>query len=278
MHKDSVVVAVLLIAVGGVVTPLRAQPATPDKPQSFEVASVRRNMSGSLIVNHTIEGNRYTGTNLSVKDLLTAVYAPLPRARIVGGPNWINTDRFDIIATAENVPTHLEAMQMVRSLLVERFQLVVHSEARLSDVYDLVVAKSAAELGPMLRPPAPDCAVAAPDWNKCLRAVYAGKLLGAGVTIDDLAYMLEPFTEQRTVRNRTGLTGRYDVQLTWTPDRLGPLPPNAPEAVIRAREAIDPNGPALSTALQEQLGLKLEARKDTVDVVVIDRLEHPAEN
>jgi uncharacterized protein (TIGR03435 family) len=70
----------------------------------------------------------------------------------------------------------------------------------------------------------------------------------------------------------------YDLELVWTPDRLGPLPPNAPDAVVRAREAIDPNGPALSTALQEQLGLKLEAKTDKVDVLVIDRLERPAEN
>jgi uncharacterized protein (TIGR03435 family) len=94
----------------------------------------------------------------------------------------------------------------------------------------------------------------------------------------DLAGMLEPWTEQRIVRDRTGLTGRYDVELTWTPDRLAPLPPNAPEAVVRAREEIDPNGPALSTALQEQLGLKLEAKKDKVDVLVVDRLERPTEN
>jgi bla regulator protein blaR1 len=102
--------------------------------------------------------------------------------------------------------------------------------------------------------------------------------MGTGVTMADLARMLEPFTEQRTVRDCTGLTGRYDVQLTWTPDRLGPLHPNAPEEVVRAREAIDPNGPALSTALREQLGLRLEPKKDKVDVLVIARVERPTEN
>ena len=102
----------------------------------------------------------------------------------------------------------------------------------------------------------------------CPRSIYPGKLMGTGITMADLARMLEPFTEQRTVLDRTGLTDRYDVELTWTPDRLGPLPPHAPEEVVRAREAIDPNGPSLFTALQEQLGLRLEAKKDKVDVLI----------
>ena len=273
----SLVLTLFLAAVTA--NPLRAQaPASTTKLPSFEVASVKRNATGSLIAYHAIEGNRYTGTNLSVKDLLVAVYAPLPRARIVGGPDWINTDRFNIVATAEGTPTQPDAMQMVRSLLLERFRLAVHSEVREGDVYDLIVARSAAELGPMLRPPTPDCAVANPDRRQCPGSIYPGKLMGTGVTMADLARMLEPFTEQRTVRDHTGLTGRYDVQLTWTPDRLGPLPPNAPEEVVRAREAIDPNGPALSTALREQLGLRLEPKKDKVDVLVIDRVERPTED
>ena len=262
-----------------VASPLHAQvPASKAQSPSFEVASVKRNASGSVIVNTTVEGNRYTGTNLSVKDLLAGIYAPLPRARIVGGPNWINTDRFDIVATAEGALRYPDVTEMIRSLLAQRFQLVVHSEVREGDVYDLKVARSTAELGPRLLPPKPECAVASPDRSRCPSAVYAGRITGTGMTMAELARMRDPFTEQRTVRDRTGLTDRYDVQLTWTPDRLGPLPPNAPEEVIRAREAIDPNGPALSTALQEQVGLKLEAKKDTVDIVVIDRLERPAEN
>src|SRR5262245_12318584 len=87
-----------LLCVAVVVGPLTAQAPPPNAQSlSFEVASVRRNTSGSLIVNFAIEGNRYIGTNVSVKDLLTTVYAPVPRALIVGGPGWINTDRFDIV-------------------------------------------------------------------------------------------------------------------------------------------------------------------------------------
>jgi uncharacterized protein (TIGR03435 family) len=277
MQIRSLILALLFAVMA--LNPLRAQaPASTGKSPRFEVASVKRNTSGSVIVNSALEGNRYTAMNVSVKDLLTGIYAPLPRARIVGGPDWINTDRFDIVATAEGAPNRPEAMEMVRSLLMERFQLSVHSEVRDGDVYDLIVAKSVTELGPMLRPPSPECAAADADWRRCPRSIYPGKLLGTGITMADLARMLEPFTEQRTVRDRTELTGRYDVQLTWTPDRLGPLPPNAPEEVVRAREAIDPNGPALSTAVREQLGLKLEPRNDKVDVLVIDHVERPTEN
>ena len=268
-----------LFFVAVVVSALHAQaPAAGSQSPSFEVASVRRNTSGSLIANTTVEGNRYVATNLSVKDLLVTAYRPLPRNRMVGGPSWINTDRFDIVATMEGTPTPPEIFAMVRSLLVDRFQLAAHSEMREGDVYDLLVARSASELGPKLRPSAPDCAIENADRLRCPSAIWPGKLTGTGITMADLARMLDVFTEERMVRDRTGLTGRYDLELIWTPDRLGPLPPNAPDEVVRAREAIDPNGPALSTALQEQLGLKLEANKAMVDMLIIDRVEPPTEN
>ena len=93
-----------------------------------------------------------------------------------------------------------------------------------------------------------------------------------------IAGTLAVWTDGRDVRDRTGLTGLYDIELTWTPDRLNPLPPNAPADLVRAREAIDPNGPSLFTAVQEQLGLKLEPKKDKVEVLVVDHLEHPTDD
>jgi uncharacterized protein (TIGR03435 family) len=198
----------LLVAVMAL-NPLRAQaPRQDGKSPSFEVASVKRNTSGSLIANTTIEGNRYVATNLSVKDLLATAYAPLPRARMVGGPSWINTDRFDIVATMDGTPSPPEIFAMIRSLLAERFRLAAHSEARDGDVYDLLVARSANELGPKLRPSTPDCAIEGADRLRCPSAVWPGKLMGVGITMIDLARMLDVFTEQRTVRDRTGLNGR----------------------------------------------------------------------
>ena len=156
MQMRDQVLALFFVVV--VVSALHAQ-AGGTQSLSFEVASVKRNTSGSLVANTTVEGNRYVATNLSVKDLMATAYAPLPRNRMVGGPSWINTDRFDIVATMEGTPTPPEIFAMVRSLLVDRFQLAAHSETRDGDVYDLLVTRSASELGPKLRPSERDCRV-----------------------------------------------------------------------------------------------------------------------
>src|SRR5579862_782396 len=98
----------------------RAQTAADGRLPTFEVASVRRNTSGSIIVNQSIAAGRYTGTNLSVADLLATIYSPLPRSRVTGGPPWMRTDRFDIAAKAEGTPSAAEIVRMLRSLLQER--------------------------------------------------------------------------------------------------------------------------------------------------------------
>lgn len=286
---------VVCLVVGGVLfarpAPSWGQaPASDGKLPAFEVASVKRNTSGSIVVNHAITGGRYTGTNLSVMDLLAAVYAPMPRGRISGGPAWITTERFDIVARAEGDPSPADMLRMVHALLIDRFRLAVHTEARDGDVYDLILARDDGRPGPMLRASTYDCAAqrasraaaaaagSSAPGPPCPWSNYPGRFVGTSITMEQLAYTLSVFTDQRTVRDRTGLTGQYDVELTWTPDRLGPLPPNAPDEVVRNRAAIDPNGPSLFTALQEQLGLKLEARRDKIDVLVIDRVERPSEN
>jgi len=259
----------------GVVGSLRAQaPATENKLPAFDVASVKRNITGSIVVNSSIAGGRYVGTNLSVMDLLAQIYR-LPRSRFVGGPGWISTTRFDIVATFEGTLSAPEILDRVHALLNERFRLVVHTEKREGEVYDLVLARNDGQLGPMLRP-SNDCRSA--PTPQC-GSNYPGKFIGSGVPLIALTSALGFWTDQREVRDRTGLTGFFDIQLTWAPDRpLGPLPPNAPDEVVRAREAIDWNGPSLFTAVQEQLGLKLESKKDQIDVLVIDRLEMPTEN
>ena len=103
--------------------------------------------------------------------------------------------------------------------------------------------------------------------------------MATSITLPTLARMLMPQLEQREVRDKTGLDGRFDVELTYTPDRTPRIPPNAPDDLRRAIEAIvatiDPNGPSLFTAVQEQLGLKLQPMKASVDVLVIDHVERP---
>jgi uncharacterized protein (TIGR03435 family) len=265
-------------------------PPTDTKTGTFDVASVKRNTSGSIIVNQWVSPGRYTGTNLSVADLLATIYSPLPRSRVSGGPGWMSTDRFDIVATTEGNRAPPDIVGMLHSLLIERFKLAAHTEEREGDVYNLILAKSDGRLGPMLRPSTVDCAAqrtnaavassAAAQNQKpaCPVNNFPGRFIGTSVPLATLARTLVTWVNGRDVRDRTGLTGLYDVDLTWTPERLGPLPLNAPADLVRAREAIDPNGPSLFTAVQEQLGLKLESTKDKVEVLVIDHVEPPSED
>ena len=177
---------------------------------------------------------------------------------------------------------------MMRALLVERFKLAVHRETRQIPVYALVVARRDGRLGPELRRSDVDCAASAaaarrgvaPSSNPpamreethCAMAVGAGNLILGGRSVFQLANTLSNLVG-RPVVDRTGLTGVFDITLTWTPDQV----PQGPSTALEP-PAVDPNGPSIFTALQEQLGLKLDSQKGPVDVLVIDRAEHPVED
>jgi uncharacterized protein (TIGR03435 family) len=198
--------------------------------------------------------------------------------RTSGGPKWIDVDRFDIEAKAatdfprsSSGPTP-EMFSLVRSLLADRFRLIVHTETKDAPIYSLVLAKRDGRLGPQLRPTPPDCAAwlaargrpGAPprppvsgDRPCGVGRVAQGAIARTGVTMSQLADLVSPRVN-RVVRDRTGLAGYFDLDLQWTPEQKA-----------------DTNGPSLFTALQEQLGLKLESSKDSMDVLVIDRAEKP---
>ena len=171
---------------------------------------------------------------------------------------------------------------MLRALLAERFKLVVHRETRDLPIYVLVMARKDGRLGPRLRPSNVDCSatpspaaggfVAEPC--KGLRNV-PGKATGRAVTIQTLARLMSGWVDDhRPVEDRTGLTGNFDIDLDWTPDR--PLPP--PPADAPALPQVDANGAGLFTALQEQLGLKVESAKNSIATLVVDHAEDPTEN
>jgi uncharacterized protein (TIGR03435 family) len=260
---------------------LRAQ--VPDeKTRSFEVASIKPNVSGSIVVNQHIENGRYTGTNLSLMDLIVVTHAT-PRSRIVGAANWVSTDRFDITAKAQGLAPSEQVVAMLRALLTERFKLAVRTDTRDGGVYDLVVARSDGRLGPLLKRSTANCMPidgspppsGQPVAARCPGGNYPGRIKATAITMTTLTGILSPWLDQREARDRTGLSGRFDIDVTFTPDRAPRLPPNAPDDLVRAVQAIDPDGPSLFTALQEQLGLKLEATTDKIDVLVIDRAEKP---
>lgn len=268
-------------------------PATDTAKLAFDVASVKPNKSGDMRVSLGIQpGGRFTATNVSLRALIRSAYQ-LQDFQLVGGPDWIASERFDIIAKAMgDVPSRPPWGQpgpmqfMLQTLLEERFKLSMHRERRELPVYELVLARTDGKLGPQLRVSTVDCAAMAaargrggapppgppsPGERPCGIRMMGGRLAGGGFPLSQLATTLSQFV-QRVVLDRTGLTGSFDFDLTFTPDQLpqGPPPPGAPPL-----PPIDPNGPSIFTALQEQLGLKLESTRGPVEVLVIDRVEQP---
>jgi uncharacterized protein (TIGR03435 family) len=200
---------------------------------------------------------------------------------MTGGPKWLNDDLFEINATSapESIPrSPADDWDMLRALLADRFKLVVHRETREAAMYALVQARRDRRLGPQLRPIAKDCA----DWIAgrgsgtapppiddlpCGRQVVNRFAIRAtAMTMSQLANLLTSRVE-RSVQDRTGLTGNFFVDLQWRPEpgAQGPqatgLPDSLPTSVF--------------TALQEQLGLTLQSTKGLVDVLVIDHVDRP---
>ena len=218
---------------------------------------------------------------------------PLPSFQIAGGPDWIDADQFDVEAKAlGNFPeTQTEpgfstsGELMLQALLVERFKLTVHKETRQLPIFGLTTARSDGKLGPQLRASSgADCAAsptggppAAQDPNtlpRCGVLQFVGgtpaNLRHARIrfaTMDQIAKNLESFVGLgRAVSNRTGLTGTFSLDLEFTA-----VPPtDSPD-----RTGVNDSGTSVFTALQEQLGLKLESTRGPVDVIVIDSAEHP---
>ena len=264
---------------------------------SFEAASVKPNKSGDRRVAMLFQpGGRFNASNVTLQMLISTSYGtpqPLPNFRILGGPDWIDSDRFDVVAKAPgdippgpNGPLPL----MVRTLLKERFGLVVHTETRELPIYALVMARSDHKTGSQLKPAAVDCAAITargrggappplPQFGErppCSIRLTAGNLAGGGSSMAQFSFAISRYVN-RVVVDKTGLAGNFDFDLQWTPEQMPPgAPPGPPGAP--PLPAIDPNGPSIFTAVQEQLGLKLESTKGAVDVVVIDHAEQPTED
>ena len=268
---------------------VRAQ-APADKPK-FDVASVRQNTADDGKVMIGIQpGGRFTAVNVPLWDLIRQAYA-VQRTQIVGAPDWTETARYDITARAEgDIPRAGPGAPpgplnfMLQDLLADRFELRAHRETRELPIYALTLARSDRKLGAGLRASTVDCAAMrgrggrgfAPgppppgERPACGMRMAPNEVVAGGATLAQLTQVLSQFT-QRIVIDRTGLEGNFDIDLTFTPDRLpqGPPPPGV------QLPSIDPNGPSLFTAVQEQLGLKLESERAPVEVLVIDHVERP---
>jgi bla regulator protein BlaR1 len=276
-------------------------PAAVSPAPAFEVASVKPNKSsdrgGRIMFG---PGGRFVATNISVKGLIHIAYG-VQDFQISGGPPWLGSDRYDIEAKAEgpsegdirNMSEEQRKLEMDRrrlmlqALLAERFKLTLHKESKEAPIYALVVAKNGPKLKEATReelapPPAPADPSDKPDPKREFKVkgqgigMRPGEVSGQAVKLSFLADVLSNQPELgRTVLDKTGLKGSYDFTLKWTAEGpQGPMfkgPGDAPPPP-------DPNGPSLFTALEEQLGLKLESQKGPVDLLVIDRVEKASEN
>ena len=261
---------------------------------SFEVASIKPNRSGDMQFFVSWQTGRFNATGMTVKFLITMAY-DVKDFQVSGGPGWVNSERYDIDAKEPDaIAQELEKLpleqrrpladSMLQSLLADRFQLKLTRGSKEMPAYALVVAKS----GPKLQEAKPvDTQADTPSGpgghpHGPMMRMGRGELNGQGVVLSFLASVLSQQLG-RQVLDHTGLKGNYDLTLKWTPEQGegmmmggpggpggGPRPDGAPPP--------DASGPSIFTALQEQLGLKLEATKAPADVLVIDHVEKPSEN
>jgi len=247
-------------------------------------------------------GGRFVAGGVTVRELIAASYGgyiPLRPEQISGGPKWIDSEKFDVEARVEkaaaddaivrevdNDADFTGAFAIVRTMLADRFRLAVHETTIEGRVYALVTSRRDRALGPQLRKSTIDCEAieargpfAPPPTGRdgrplapCGVRAVPGQMIGNGGTMAQLAQRLMMVAGiEREVIDRTGLAGRYDFTLKWTPM----VPTRSQDADA---PAAGDTGPSLFAALQEQFGLKLEPQRGAVRVVVIDRVDRPTAN
>jgi len=237
-----------------------AQAVAPPPPtKTFEAVSIRKREGGTGGSTSRPAGG-FMAPNLAVINLITMAY-DLRFVQLIGGPEWIRTDRYDVMARAEGNPPISEMRPMLQAMLADRFKLKAHRETREVQGYRLVQAQPG-RLGPKLQEGA-DCALKAARPNGPCGITYNGpSLTFRGSPIANLRGNLEAGAGGPVI-DATGLSGLYDFELRWSEVRPGEPPSDLPN---------------LFTALQEQLGLKLEPTRVTLEVLVIDSIERPTEN
>jgi uncharacterized protein (TIGR03435 family) len=260
-------VLVVVTALGVAVAAQRAQ---------FDVASVKLHTSDDQSTYMVAQpGGRFVAANITLRFLIRSAFQ-LQGDQIVGGPNWLDTDRFDIDARASEAPgpPSAQLLDRLQTLLADRFKLTIHREKRGLPVFALERARRDASLGPGLRPTAcPELTVDLSRPQPCTNAqTGVGSLTLRGMPFNQFTLFLSSFVN-RVVVDRTGLDGRYDLELKWTPEQ-----PALGRGGAGEPPATDPNAISIFTAVQEQLGLRLNSTRDMVDVLVIDTLEHPTPN
>jgi uncharacterized protein (TIGR03435 family) len=248
--------------------PPKMMPADADP--AFEVATIKPNPSTATSMQQlTINNGNFVVRNGSLGDLIGFAYNVQAR-QVVGGPDWINTERYDISAKTEpeGAPSLTQLRTMVRKLLADRFQLKFHHDKRELSAYVMTIGKNGQKLTPtQIKGPLPGLGFRPAPGGLMLNVVNG--------TMSDLTGFLQNLVLDKPVVDHTGLSDRFDFHVTFTPDdsQFNGHPPKLPPATDTTETA-----PNLFEALQQQLGLKLTAEKTPVDVLVIDHVEKHSEN
>jgi uncharacterized protein (TIGR03435 family) len=298
------VIAALLTA--GVV--VRAQiPSAPDaSTPTFEVASIKPADPGAMRIGMNFSPGGVNAMGMPVRSLIQNAYR-LQNHELLNLPSWAESERFDITARMSKPDaTPDERFAMMRSLLRDRFNLKAHTETRELPRYRLMFARDDKRLGPSLKPSTIDCAAQfaarrgqppppppapqapgqlppAPECGTMMMMTPTGAIMRGGMAFPELVRMLST-NLGRAVVDETGLTGQFNIELRFSSDRL-PLMPGLPAPPARAGGPPRGDGPAagpsldeapsLMTAMQEQLGLKVESDRGTVPVLVVDSIDRP---
>ena len=295
LTATAVVVFIAPVAVGALnPPPLTREVAAPATLPAFDAVSIRLNVTAGPggRSGGAIQPERYVVQNATLKTIVRRAHGRTGRApgntldlldqQVAGGPDWVTTDKFDITATTAGAAEPAQMRLMMQRMLAERFQMKAHWEKREMPVYLLTVARQDGRPGPGLTlkseadcaqgrrdgpPPMPQPGVPAPPPNCGAIQFGPGQLIAGGVPME---WLVSTFTNvpvitgvDRPVLDRTGLKGNYAFELKFA----------APQNTTPA-----PDRPQFTTALQEQLGLKLEAARAPVDVLVIDSVERPTPN
>jgi uncharacterized protein (TIGR03435 family) len=243
------------------------RPMAADAPLAFEVATIKLSNPDTPGKLFTMRGRQVLTINTTLTDLIVFAY-DLHSKQITGGPEWAGMQKFDVTGQPEapGIPSIVQLRGMIRQLLTDRFKLAFHRDRRDMPVYAIVVGPNGHKLTKNDTNP-----------NGLPGLVFRGLgvLPVSNATMADFAGVLQSAVLDRPVVDRTGLTGRWDFQIRWTPDEsqfagLGarvPPPTNDPNAP-----------PGIFTAFTEQLGLKLDPSRAPVEVLVIDTIERPSEN
>ena len=255
--------AVLCLAIGFFAAAVPALPQSPSVPKPFDVAAIKPNKTGSGTTSMGTSHGRLTASNLTVRTLILKAFQ-LRDVQLSGGPDWINTERFDISAkTADQSISDNDLWFSLQPLLIDRFHLKFHRATKQEAVLSLVTDKKKPGLVPYVGTQSDSMRFSNNGGKTSLDA--------KNVSMSKLALTLAGFTSH-VVLDNTGLNGGFDFKLDWVQDR--------PEGstLSNIEESLGMAGPSVYTALQEQLGLKLQRATGPVETLVIDAINSPTPN